>query len=46
MATTFQLDNVQDDFGVSFSAWPEGLPEAAIGNRRYTGIPEHIGIAP
>lgn len=46
VATTFQLDNVQDDFGVSFSAWPEGLPEAAIGNRRYTGIPEHIGIAP
>ncbi len=46
VATTFQLDNVQNDFGVSLSAWPEGIPEAAIGTRRYTGIPENIGISP
>jgi hypothetical protein len=46
VATTIQLDDIEDDFGVSFSAWPEGLPEAAIGNRRYTGIPENIGISP
>lgn len=46
VATTFQLDNVQEDVGVSLSAWPEGLPEATIGSRKYTGIPEDIGIHP
>jgi hypothetical protein len=46
VATTFQLDNVQKDVGVSVSAWPEGLPEATIGSRKYTGIPEDIGIHP
>ncbi len=46
VATTLQLDSVQNNVGVSVSVWPEGLPEAAIGSRRYTGIPEAIGITP
>lgn len=44
VATTFQLDNIEDDIGVSISAWPEGLPEAAVGSRRYVGVPDDIGI--
>lgn len=46
VAATFQLDNIQNDIGVSISAWPEGLPEATIGGRRFTGIPDNIGIRP
>lgn len=46
VATTFQLDNIQDDIGVSISAWPEGIPEATLGGRRFTGIPDSIGIRP
>lgn len=37
-AVTFELDEAEDDFGVSFSLWPEGLPKAAIGSRRFTGL--------
>jgi hypothetical protein len=34
------------DIGVAVSVWPEGIPEATLGGRKYTGIPEHIGITP
>lgn len=37
-AVTFDLDEGEDDFGVSFSIWPEGLPRAALGSRRFTGL--------
>ncbi len=37
-AVSFQLDEAEDDFGVSFSLWPEGLPKAALGSRRFTGL--------
>jgi len=37
-AISFALDNAEDDFGVSVSVWPEGLPQAALGSRRFTGL--------
>ncbi len=37
-ALSFQLDEAEDDFGVSLSIWPEGLPQAALGSRRFTGL--------
>ena len=37
-ALSFSLDESEDDFGVSFSIWPEGVPQAAIGSRRFTGL--------
>lgn len=37
-AISFQLDEAEDNFGVSFSLWPEGLPKAALGSRRFTGL--------
>jgi hypothetical protein len=38
VAVTFDLDESKDDAGVSISAWPEGLPRAALGSRRFTGL--------
>jgi hypothetical protein len=37
-AVSFALDDAEDDFGVSISVWPEGLPQAALGSRRFTGL--------
>ncbi len=37
-ALSFELDQAEDDFGVSVSIWPEGLPQAALGSRRFTGL--------
>ena len=37
-AISFELDDTEDDFGVSLSVWPEGLPNATIGSRRFTGL--------
>ena len=37
-AISFNLDESEDDFGVSLSIWPEGLPQAALGSRRFTGL--------
>ena len=37
-AVSFELDEAENDFGVSFSLWPEGLPRAALGSRRFTGL--------
>jgi hypothetical protein len=37
-AISFALDEAEDDFGVSFSLWPEGLPNAVLGSRRFTGL--------
>lgn len=43
-ALSFELDNAEDDFGVSLSAWPEGLPQAAIGSKRFTGLAQSTRI--
>lgn len=37
-AMAFELDEAEDDVGVSLSIWPEGLPQAAIGSKRFTGL--------
>jgi len=46
VSITFAVDEVKDDFSVSLSAWPEGLPTAAIGSRRFTGLVTTTGIRP
>jgi len=40
------LNEADDDFGISLSAWPEGLPRAALGSRRFTGLATSTGIRP
>jgi hypothetical protein len=37
-ALSFEVDEAEDDFGFSLSIWPEGLPQAALGSRRFTGL--------
>lgn len=38
VALTFDLDEAEDNAGVSISVWPEGLPRATLGSRRFTGL--------
>ena len=45
-ALSFQLDEAEDDFGVSLSIWPEGLPQAALGSRRFTGLANTTRVRP
>jgi hypothetical protein len=37
-ALSFAVDEAEDDIGISFTLWPEGLPQAALGSRRFTGL--------
>jgi hypothetical protein len=37
-SVTVSADSSLDSTGVMFSIWPEGVPELAIGSRRYTGL--------
>jgi hypothetical protein len=43
---TFGLDNIENDIHFSVSIWPEGVPTAAIGSRRYTRLSESTAIRP
>lgn len=43
-ALSFNLDESEDDFGVSLSIWPEGLPQAALGSRRFTGLAQTTSL--
>lgn len=43
-AVSFNLDESKDDFGVSLSIWPEGLPQAALGSRRFTGLAQTTSL--
>ena len=45
-ALSFKVDNIEEDVGLSLSMWPEGAPQAALGNRRYTGLSPSTGIRP
>jgi len=45
-AVTFELDNLEEDFGLSLSVWPEGAPQLALGSRKYTSLSESVGIKP
>jgi hypothetical protein len=40
------MDDSEDDYGVSFSIWPEGLPQATIGSRRFTGLAQTTRLQP
>lgn len=42
----FQYDNIDDDFTISLSIWPEGIPEWTLGSRRFTGLSQSMGIRP
>jgi hypothetical protein len=46
LAITFELDEAEDESMISVAAWPEGLPEATVGSRRYTGLATSTGIRP
>ena len=39
-------DNLDDDFTVSISVWPEGIPEWTLGSGRFTGLATSTGIRP
>ncbi len=39
-------NQVDDDFSVTFSLWPEGVPEWALGSRRFTNLSTSTGIRP
>jgi hypothetical protein len=43
---TFEYDNVDDDFTITMSVWPEGIPEWTLGSRRFTGLGTTTGIRP
>jgi len=45
-AVNFEWDEVFDDFTVSVSLWPEGIPEWTLGSRRFTGLETTTGIKP
>jgi len=38
VALTFELDEAIDDSVLSLSVWPEGLPRATLGSRRFSGL--------
>ena len=46
VALSFDYDRIDDDISVSLSFWPEGVPEWAIGSRRFTGLSTSTGIRP
>ena len=46
VAVTFELDNVEDDVGISLSAWPEGAPQLSLGSRRFSDVAGFTGIRP
>ncbi|TWT46194.1 organic solvent tolerance protein [Phycisphaerae bacterium RAS1] len=43
---TFEYSNIDDDFSVNFSVWPEGIPEWTLGSRRFVGLSNSTGIRP
>ena len=45
-AVAFEYDRIDDDFSISLSIWPEGIPEWTIGSRRFTGLSTGTGIRP
>lgn len=46
LGLAFEYDNIDDDFSVSLSLWPEGIPEWTLGSRRFTGLATSTGIRP
>ncbi len=46
VALAFELDEAEDNAGVSISIWPEGIPKASIGSRRFTGLATTTAFSP
>lgn len=46
LGLSFEYDNLDDDFTVSLSVWPEGIPEWTLGSGRFTGLATSTGIRP
>lgn len=46
VALAFELDEAESNAGVSLSIWPEGLPKASIGSRRFTGLATTTAFSP
>ncbi len=42
----FEYTNLDDEFGISFSLWPEGIPEWTLGSKRFTTLGQSTGIRP
>lgn len=42
----FEYDGVDNDYRLSLSLWPEGIPEWVLGSRRFTGVTTSTGIKP
>jgi hypothetical protein len=40
---TFSADESLDSQSVIFSIWPQGVPEMALGSRRYVGVGRPVG---
>ncbi|MFO0839545.1 MAG: LPS assembly protein LptD [Phycisphaerae bacterium] len=45
-ALNFEYDNVDENFSVSMSLWPEGIPEWTLGSRRFSRLSTSTGIRP
>ncbi len=45
-AVNFEVDEVFDDYTISISLWPEGIPEWTLGSRRFTGLSRSMAIKP
>ncbi len=45
-SVAFEYDNVEQDCSVTFSIWPEGVPEWALGSKRFSGLATGTGIRP
>ena len=46
VAWAFELDEAEDNIGVSLSVWPEGLTRTTIGSRRFTGLATSTAMKP
>jgi len=45
-AVAFRLDESRDDYGVMFNIWPDGIPQASLGPRRFTGVGQTAALGP
>jgi hypothetical protein len=45
-ALTFDLDEAEQEEAISIAIWPEGIPEATLGSRRFTGVATSTGLRP
>jgi hypothetical protein len=46
VSVALAYDEVEDDYSISFSIWPEGVPEWALGPRRFVPLGSSTGIRP